>query len=134
LLLNIDIVNIVILSTSDIKGGAARATYRLHQGFQRIEVPSQMLVQTKYSDDRKVIGSPASSGIGKVIAGARLSLDPLPLKLYPKRDRSLFSLQWLPDNLAAQVARLEPDIVNLHWINGGYLQIETLAKLNKPLV
>jgi len=134
LLLNVGIVNILILSTSDIKGGAARATYRLHQGFQRIEVPSQMLVQTKYSDDRKVIGSPASSGIGKVIAGARLSLDPLPLKLYPKRDRSYYSLQWLPDNIASKVAHLEPDVVNLHWINAGYLQIETLAKLNKPLV
>jgi glycosyltransferase involved in cell wall biosynthesis len=93
-----------------------------------------MLVQTKYSDDRKVIGSPASSGIGKVIAGARLSLDPLPLKLYPKRDRSYYSLQWLPDNIASKVAHLEPDVVNLHWINAGYLQIETLAKLNKPLV
>jgi hypothetical protein len=86
-------VNILILSTSDIKGGAARATYRLHQGLQRIDVSSQMLVQTKYCDDRTVIGSPASSGIGKVIAGARLSLDPLPLKLYPKRDRSYYSLQ-----------------------------------------
>jgi hypothetical protein len=110
LLLNIGIVNILILSTSDIKGGAARATYRLHQGLQRIDVSSQMLVQTKDSDPQTVIGSPATSGIGKVIAGSRLSLDPLPLKLYPDRDRSLFSLQWLPDNLAAKVARLEPDI------------------------
>ncbi len=127
-------MNILILSTSDIKGGAARATYRLHQGLQRIDVPSQMLVQTKYCDEQTVIGSPATSGIGKVIAGSRLSLDPLPLKLYPKRDRSYYSLQWLPDNIASKVAHLEPDVVNLHWINAGYLQIETLAKLNKPLV
>jgi hypothetical protein len=56
------------------------------------------------------------------------------LRLYSQRDRSLYSLQWLPDNLASQVAHLEPDVINLHWINAGYLQIETLAKMNKPLV
>jgi glycosyltransferase involved in cell wall biosynthesis len=127
-------VNIVILSTNDIQGGAARATYRLHQGLQSIGVSSQMLVQTKYSDEQTVIGSPATSGIGKVFAGSRLSLSPLPLRLYPKRDRSLYSLQWLPDNIASKVTQINPDIVNLHWINAGYLQIETLAKLNKPLV
>lgn len=127
-------MNILILSTNDIKGGAARATYRLHQGLQAIGVNSQMLVQTKHSDDRTVIGSPATSGIGKVIAGSRLTLDPLPLKFYSNRDRSFYSLQWLPDNIASKVAQLEPDVINLHWINGGYLQIETFAKLNKPIV
>ena len=127
-------MNILILSTNDIQGGASRASYRLHQGLQAIGVNSQILVQTKYSDDRTVIGSPATSGIGKVIAGSRLTLDPLPLRLYPKRDRSFYSLQWLPDNLASKVTQLEPDVINLHWINAGYLQIETLAKLNKSLV
>lgn len=129
-------MKVLLLGTNDIQGGAARASYRLHQGLQAIGVNSQMLVQTKYSDDRTVIGSPTTSGIGKVIAGSRLSLDPLPLRLYPKRDPSSFSLQWLPDNLVSKVAQLELDIVNFHWINAGYIQIETLAKLNKllPLV
>jgi glycosyltransferase involved in cell wall biosynthesis len=127
-------VNILILNASDIQGGAARAANRLHQGLQAIGVNSQMLVQTKYSDDRTVIGSPATSGIGKVIAGSRLTLDPLPLKFYSERDRSFFSLQWLPDKMPSKVSQLEPDIVNLHWINAGYVQIETLAKLNKPVV
>ena len=81
-------MKVLLLSTNDIQGGAARASYRLHQGLQAIGVNSQMLVQTKYSDDRTVIGSPATSGIGKVFAGSRLSLNPLPLRLYSKRDRS----------------------------------------------
>jgi glycosyltransferase involved in cell wall biosynthesis len=127
-------MKVLLLNHSDINGGAARAAYRLHQGLQRMNAHCHMLVQTKHSDAQKVIGSPATSGIGKVIAGLKLTLDPLPLKFYSKRDRSLYSLQWLPDNLASKVAQLEPDVVNLHWINAGYLQIETLAKLNKPIV
>jgi hypothetical protein len=86
-------MKVLLLGTEDIQGGAARAAYRLHQGLQEIGVESQMLVQTKHSDDRTVIGSPATSGIGKVIAGSRLSLNPLPLRLYPKRDRTFYSLQ-----------------------------------------
>jgi glycosyltransferase involved in cell wall biosynthesis len=32
------------------------------------------------------------------------------------------------------VASLHPDLINVHWICNGYLQIETLAKFQKPLV
>ncbi|MFM6247570.1 MAG: glycosyl transferase, partial [Dolichospermum sp.] len=114
----------LLISTSDIGGGAARATYRLHQGLQSINVDSQMLVQNKQSDDCTVVSSISklNRGIGKLTP----TIDSLPLQLYPQRDRSTYSVQWLPDNLAAQVAQLNPDIINLHWINAGYMQIETL--------
>ncbi|MEM7556812.1 MAG: glycosyltransferase family 4 protein [Cyanobacteria bacterium P01_A01_bin.84] len=124
----------LLLSTDDNNPGAARGAHRLHRSLQRIGVDSQMLVQTKRTDNKQVIGSPASSGIGQVVTGARLTLDQLPLKLYPHRDRSKYSLQWLPDNINSKVAQLDPDIINLHWICSSYLQIETLAKFNKPLV
>jgi glycosyltransferase involved in cell wall biosynthesis len=124
----------LILSTSDIQGGAARSAYRLHQGLKSINVRSQMLVQTKYSDDNRVTGASASSGMGNAVAGLRLTLDHLPLKLYSKRDRTSYSLPWLPDNLISQTNQINPDIINLHWINGGFLNINTIAKLNKPLV
>ena len=78
----------LLISTSDINGGAARATYRLHRGLQNIGVNSQMLVQDKRSDDYTVIApeSKLSKGIGKL----KPSLDSLPLQLYPQRDRSTY--------------------------------------------
>ena len=126
-------MNVLLLSTSDIKGGAARAAYRLHQGFKNIDHHSQMLVQTKHIDDQQVIGFSDKSGIGKAITGSRLSLNQLPLRFYPNHV-SFYSLQWLPDNIASKVIKLNPDVINIHWICNSYLQIETLAKLNKPLV
>ncbi|MEI3651314.1 MAG: glycosyltransferase family 4 protein [Dolichospermum lemmermannii FEM_B0920] len=122
----------LLLNTSDIIGGAARAAYRLHQGLKNIGVDSQMLVQNKQSDDYSVIApvSKLSKGIGKLTP----TLDSIPLQIYPQRDRSTYSVQWLLDNLAAQVAQINPDVINLHWINGGYLKIETIAKFNKPIV
>ncbi|PAX53382.1 glycosyltransferase family 4 protein [Brunnivagina elsteri] len=124
----------LIISTSDMQGGAARCAYRLHQSFKSINVDSQMLVQTKHSDDNQVTGTSASSGMGNAVSGLRLTLDHLPLKLYSKRDRTSYSLPWLPDNLISQINQINPDIINLHWINGGFLNINTIAKFNKPLV
>jgi glycosyltransferase involved in cell wall biosynthesis len=118
----------LILSTSDVEGGAARAAYRLHQGLQTIGVSSQMLVRAKFSGDRTVIAE--KSALTKLGP----SSSDLPLRFYPKRDRKMFSPQWFPDAIAPKVAQLNPDIVNLHWVCNGYLQIETLAKLKKPLV
>jgi glycosyltransferase involved in cell wall biosynthesis len=123
----------LILSTYDISGGAARASYRLHRGLKQIGVDSQMLVQAKYSEDKTVIGTSAASGAGRLVSGTRLILEQLPLKLFSQKRSGFYSLQWLPDNVPAKVALLKPDIINLHWLFT-YLQIETLVKLNKPLV
>ncbi len=118
----------LILSTSDIEGGAARAAYRLHQGLQAIGETSQMLVRAKFSGDKTVIASKS------VLTKLGPPSSSLPLGFYPKRDRTLFSSQWFPDVIAPKVAQLNPDVINLHWVCNGYLQLETLAKLNKPLV
>ena len=127
-------MKILLLNTSDRKGGAARAAYRLHQGLQSINVNSQMLVQVKQGDDRAVIGSSAESGIGKARTGLRLTLDQLPLKFYSHGSKINYSPHWLPDTIDSKVAKIAPDIINLHWISAGYLQIETIAKFNQPIV
>lgn len=127
-------MKVLLMSTSDIKGGAARAAYRLHKGLQQQQVDSEMLVTVKYSDDEAVIGSSAQSGIGKVTTGLKLTLDQLPLKLYAHTGKKNFSPHWISDRFNAQVARLSPDIINLHWVSAGYLQIETIAKFKQPLV
>lgn len=127
-------MKVLLLSTSDLDGGAARATYRLHKGFQSINTVSQMLVQAKHSDDERVITTQKRCDVGEAIGVLRRGIDNLPLKAYPGRDRASYSPQWLPDRINAKVAQLNPDIINLHWVNKGYLQIESLAKFNKPLV
>lgn len=121
-------MKILHLSSTDIEGGAARAAYRLHQGLCSVGIHSQMLVRGKFSTDQTVIAEkslltklgPPSSNI--------------PLKLYPKRPRTRFAVQWFPDILASKVSQINPDIVHLHWICNGFVQIETLAKFNQPIV
>ncbi|MGL4503764.1 MAG: glycosyltransferase family 4 protein, partial [Planktothrix sp.] len=93
---------------------------------------SQMLVQTKSSDDRTVIEQQAK--LTRKIAQFAPNLTTLPLPIYRQREAVIFSPQWFPDGLTSQVAQLNPDIINLHWVEWGFLQIETLPKFGKPLV
>jgi glycosyltransferase involved in cell wall biosynthesis len=122
----------LILSTFDISNGSGRAAYRLHSGLRNMGVDSQMLVQEKTSDD-KTIHSPKTK-FTQGIAKARVSLDALPLKLYRERSKVLISSQWLPDRIPRQIDRISPDVVNLHWCNDSYLQIESLRKIRQPIV
>jgi glycosyltransferase involved in cell wall biosynthesis len=93
-----------------------------------------MLVQTKVSGDRTVIAP--ESKIQRGLANLRPTVDVLPLEFYRRRDRTPYNyaIQWQPDAILPQIRQINPDIINLHWICGGYLQIETLSKFNKPIV
>lgn len=121
------------VSTSDLGGGAARAAYRLHQGLTALGTGSAMVVQEKLSADGRVHA-----------AGHRWVRDPMqtrgrltygPLRLYPRRDKAAsFSLQWLPSPAPAALAALDPDVVNLHWVCGGFLSVEDVARITQPVV
>jgi glycosyltransferase involved in cell wall biosynthesis len=128
----------VLMFSISLEGGAGGATFRLHKSLQSIGVTSEILVQTKSLniDDKAVIVG-AKTKLVKGLGWLRQELNYLPLIFYPNRDLvDLFSPQWLPDAIpiVRTVAQLRPDVINLHWICGGYVRIETIAKLNKPLV
>jgi glycosyltransferase involved in cell wall biosynthesis len=126
-------MRVLHLSTNDKMPGASRAAYRLHKGLQNLGIDSMMLVQNKESDDESIFPLVSGGGASKVVYGLRQVLDPLPLRLYPNQCSS-FSLQWLPSRVVRHVNKLNPDIVCLHWVCGGYVSIETLAKFKKPIV
>ena len=126
-------MRVLIVNTSDIGGGAARAAYRLHRALLADGVDSQMLVQSKSSDDYTVVAS--VSKVEKVKSRLRPTLDAIPVKRYKERTRTLFSPSWLPfSGMVDKINAINADVVHLHWINAGMIKIEDLAKLNAPII
>lgn len=125
-------MKILHISTKDFEGGAARAANRLHQGLKEINIDSQMLVQTKVSDDRTIIDP--QTFVEKSLAKFGGIVDTIPPKFYLRHSQVSFSTQWLPDAIYPRIARHNPDLINLHWIHNSYLRIETLAKLKLSIV
>ena len=124
-------MKIAIVSHSDGKSGGVGAAYRLHKTFRSCGQDSVMLVALKVRGDDSVDG--ASSFGGMSWAKVRLRLDDLPLKLCSLPVGKV-SPAWVPENTAARVNACVPDVVNLHWVNHGYLRPESLRKIHAPIV
>jgi glycosyltransferase involved in cell wall biosynthesis len=126
-------VKILILSSRDISGGAAIASYRLHKSLLSQKIDSKMLVQHKSSDDFLVLTNNKKNI--KLFNLFRPSIDNLFLKFYENRENALFSISWLGfENIAEKINEINPDIVHLHWISGAMIRIEKLSKIKAPIV
>ncbi|MFH1457242.1 MAG: glycosyltransferase family 4 protein [Patescibacteria group bacterium] len=125
-------MKVLHLSTSDIQGGAFIAAYRLHKGLQKSEVDSSMLVQLKKGDDHSVYAP--SIKVQRTLSVSRPLFDSIFLIFYPKRKEIIFSTSMLPENILKKINKLNPDIIHLNWITGGFIRVETLKKINKPII
>ncbi len=70
------LMKILHISESDIRGGAARAAYRLHRALRDAGLDSRMRVQRRFSDDWTVMRQPRCGGTAAAVreqVGRRLS-------------------------------------------------------------
>jgi len=124
-------MKVVIASTSDGKQGGFAAAYRLNQGLRSLDVDSKMLVGTKTRTDSSIV-EPQSQH-AKLWSRIAPTLEKFPTRFCRCEDDKL-SAAWVPDNIVSRVNTLSPDIVNLHWVNNGFMRLETLKKFKIPIV
>jgi glycosyltransferase involved in cell wall biosynthesis len=124
-----------LIVSHNLDGGAGGAAYRLHQGLRGQGVDSRLLVQL---DSRGTDGihTVARDPVTRRLAWRRGPVDRIPVRAYPNRQRphSLWPL-WLPDPLLLRrVRELDPTVVNLHWVLDGFVSVEMIPRLGRPLV
>lgn len=126
-------LRVVHIATTDIGGGAAIASYRLHQGLMRLGVDSQMIVAQKLTDDRAVHGAQTLGQ--KLWSRVAHHLDQIPRRFLTTPNASLLSPAWIPSDAVQRALALKPDVVNLHWVQNGFLNPASLRLLeNIPTV
>ncbi len=120
-------------------GGAAIACLRLLAVLEHTEgIEVNMLVQEKKRNHLKVKAI-ANTWLQKKLAFIRFSQERLFFKFQEKNKQIRFAFS--PANTGIDISEhplvQEADIIHLHWINFGFLSInslEKLFKLNKPIV
>jgi glycosyltransferase involved in cell wall biosynthesis len=121
------------LSTARPQSGAGGAAFSTHVALRKRGVNSRMLFLAGVSDDLQGLYSFADTPIRRARRLAVTTLDRLPLVRYRKREQ-LFSPglfgQRLRDHPLVQAA----DIIHLNWVNYGFVDVEELSALNKPIV
>lgn len=125
-------IRILHINTNDLDGGAARAAYRLHkglidQGIDSIFLSKQNSIKDKYSCTIR-------GKKNKVFILFNLYIERLLLGLFNLKKKNVWSFSDGIDCITSLINELDVDIVHLHWINQGFLPIQALKKINKPII
>jgi len=135
------IMKILMISTYDITGGAARAAFRLHKVLLQNKIDSKMLVATKNSDENSIfiLKKSKKNLIEKIFSRLhkKFILNRLLIKYKNtmKKNWGPFSLQSVSNKeLVKTINKINPDIVHLHWICHNFLSIEDIGRINAPIV
>ena len=121
-------LKVLHLSTYDVNGGAARAAHSLHQAMIEQGIDSTMIVGCKGSTDPRVHEVGSSQFRTAQWADRQLwRLQQSPLKTW--RSPARFS------SISAQdINQSDADIVHLHWVTDGFLSVEEIGRITKPIV
>ena len=127
------------ISTYDITGGAARATYRLHRGLLQIGQDCRTLVRYKASTDDSVVGVVPENPAEKVEEEFFLSVAIQQYYINSHRtdiSNTLFSLSYPGYDLSTLPMVQAADIINLHWVAQyqSPVTLHRLFDLGKPVV
>ncbi len=127
-------MKILIVNTSENEGGAAKAANRLYTSLLNENIDVDYFVDSKTSDNYKVLA--LTSKLDKIKRIFRQQYDQIKVKLYKNRTGMIFSPNntVLTSKLIDKINEINPDIVHLHWVNGGMINIKDLIKINKPIV
>jgi len=127
-------MKILIVNTNENEGGAARAANRLYKSLLSENIDVCYFVDNKISDNYKILA--LTSKLDKIKKILRQQYDQLRVRLYKNRTGMIFSPNntILTSKLIDKINEINPDIVHLHWVNGGMINIKDLIKINKPIL
>ena len=111
---------------------SSSASYRLHKSLLNNGIDSSSLVLIKNVKDDNVYVSKS-----KTMLFNRLyrKVDSFLVKFYKNRLTLPFSSSILGNNVIInEIAKINPDIVHMHWINGGFISIDNLKNIKIPIV
>ena len=128
-----DKTDLLMVNTLQTSGGAARAAYRCFTGMRQVFPNARYLSLFADCTGDNHDGLSAS-GFRALMTRKSTLLDRLPLLLYPKRHRDLFSPGFWANPGRLRVTRYDAKIVHLHRVAGGMLDMNDIAALCAPVV
>jgi len=127
-------MKVLHIIAGNLTGGAARGAYWLHQALIELGIDSNIWTNSKvtFGDDK--VYSILKTKKDKLFNFIRAQLDGNIQSFYPKRKKVIFSTGLFGIDFTKSEIYEKSDIIHLHWINGGFVNIKHLSKINKPIV
>ena len=125
-------LKILHCNANELFGGAARAANRIHKGLRNNEVCSDFFVQNKESNDLSVYN--ITDKYDRIFMICIIYIELLIKKVF-LNSFIPWSINYFNNNkLITFINKSDYDIVNLHWINQGFISINDIKKIDKPIV
>jgi glycosyltransferase involved in cell wall biosynthesis len=129
-------VRVCHVVSGNLRGGAARGALWLHRALLSAGCDSVLVTGDATGSE----GTPSIVEVGWPIPipkRVRLRIawqrDQAPLRAYPLRMRHIFSTGLTGHSLQRLLPVVDADIVHLHWINGGFIDIRSLSRVAQPV-
>lgn len=129
-------MKVVHIVAGELNGGAAKGAYNIHKALRTKGIESFLFTTGRNVNKDPYVISVVSSKISKILNLIRPRLELLKIKKYKKSLNTVKSsgIPPLSVNLMKYKQVQEADIVNLHWINGGMVNLKSLKSIKKPIV
>ena len=125
-------MRILNVSYSDLFGGAAKSSYRIHSSFNSIggNFKSEMLVVKKLSKDHNVIT------LNKPIVKLLFKIKNYIGMFFSKIDNNKYptSYNFFNSPFVNMINHSNYDLINLHWINAETLSLNDVINIKKPYI
>jgi len=123
-------MRILVLSTHDNRGGAAKAAYRFSKEFEKQGHDVCMYVRDKSLEDDFIVQSPKRNLFAKVSH----FLDFTPGYILNGFDKGVqFTLGLFGENLKQAIKEFKPDVINIHWTWKGFVSFPKICKISKKI-
>lgn len=120
--------------SGDRIGGAARAARRIHSALRAHGSSDSRLMQAEPWGDDPTLSAFGPQLRQRLAAVFKPTMDALPLRVAAPRDALPRSAGWSSRLTAFDVNSAAADVVHLHWICGGFLSVENIGRIRRPLV
>ncbi len=128
-------MTVLIVSTSDVSGGASVAAVRLTEALNNNGVEAQMLVRERLTNKPFVIQMPGRWQQKWNFLWERMRI--FVSNLFSKKNLFTVSIANTGQDITYTQAFRDADIIHLHWINQGMLSLENIQSIlnsGKPVV
>ncbi len=126
------VARVAQVAFSDIGGGAARASHRIHHALRAAGVDSTLWVRRRESDEPHVAGP--GSALQRLANEARVYGGHAVVRALGGQRPVLHSLGLWPSGWPGRLARAGTDLVHLHWVGGETLSVGDIGRLRGPVV
>jgi glycosyltransferase involved in cell wall biosynthesis len=120
-------MKLLIINYSDKNGGAAIATHRIYTSLKK-KINVYLYVINKNYKDKKIITN------NQLLYFFLKIFENIIRKIFHRRSNTFHSYNLLPTGSLKIIKKVNPDIVQLHWVGTNMLSIKEIGLIKKPIV